>query len=158
MAVDMFLKISTIDGESKDAKHKDEIEIESFSWGIVPSEKVDAADARSRPVVQDFNFAKRVDKSSPVLMLSCATGKHYDEAVLTARKAGEKPLEFLVIKMTNVFVTSYQTGGSSGDVVPVDQFSLNFEKIEETYTPQREDGSADKPVSAGFSVKDVKRG
>lgn len=158
MAVDMFLKIGTIDGESKDDKHKNEIEIESFSWGIVPSEKVDAADARSRPVVQDFSFAKRMDKSSPILMLSCATGKHISDAVLTVRKAGEKPLEFLVIKMTDLLVSSYQTGGSSGDVVPTDSFSLNFQAINVEYTPQRDDGGADKPVSAGFNVKDVKRG
>jgi type VI secretion system secreted protein Hcp len=152
MAVDMFLKLTGIDGESKDAKHKDEIEIESFSWGIQPPPD------DNKLAVGDFNFAKRVDKSSPILMLSCATGKHINEAVLTCRKAGEKQLEFLVIKMTDVLISSYQTGGSAGDIVPTDSFSLNFEKIEQTYVPQREDGSADKPVTAGFSVKEVKRG
>lgn len=154
MAVDMFLKLGDIQGESRDSKHTNEIEIESFSWGITPP-----PDDRSGKVsVGDFNFTKLVDKSSPILMLSCATGKHIGEGVLTVRKAGEKPLEFLVIKMTDILISSYQTGGSSGDVVPADQFSLNFQKIEQTYTPQREDGGADKPVSAGFDVREVKRG
>ncbi|MEX0674608.1 MAG: type VI secretion system tube protein Hcp [Gaiellaceae bacterium] len=154
MAVDMFLKISGIDGESQDSKHKDTIEIESFSWGITPRE----GDKQGKVSVQDFHFAKRVDKASPILMLSCATGKHISDAVLTCRKAGEKPLEFLVIKMTDILISSYQTGGSSGDIVPTDSFSLNFQAINVEYTPQREDGSADKPVSAGFNVKEVKRG
>ena len=119
MAVDFFLKLTEIEGESTDAKHKDELIIESFSWGLLNP-------AEDRVSVQDFNFTHMVDKSSPVLMLSCATGKHIDEAVLTARKAGEKPLEFLIIKLEEVLVTSFQPGGSASDILPSESFSLNF--------------------------------
>jgi type VI secretion system secreted protein Hcp len=149
MPVDFFLKLTDIDGESTDEKHKNEIDVESFSWGLLNP-------AEDRVSVQDFLFTSLVDKSSPILMLSCATGKHIDEAVLTARKAGEKPLEYLIIKLKEVLVTGFQPSGSAGDVLPVQSFSLNFGAIAFDYTLQREDGSKGETISRGFNVKDVK--
>ena len=149
MAVDFFLKLTEIPGESMDAKHKDEIIIESFSWGLFNP-------AEDGVPVHDFSFTHSVDKSSPILMLSCATGKHINEAVLTARKAGEKPLEFLIIKLEEVLVTSFQPGGSASDIMPTESFSLNFGQITFEYTQQRPDGSKGETVSRGFDVKDVK--
>ena len=149
MAADFFLKLTDIEGESTDDKHKNEIVVESFSWGLLNP-------ADDRASVQDFEFTSLIDKSSPILMLSCATGKHIDEAVLTARKAGEKPLEYLIIKMKDILVTGFQPAGSAGDVLPVQSFSLNFEAINWEYTQQRADGSAGEKISRGFDVKDVK--
>jgi type VI secretion system secreted protein Hcp len=149
MPVDFFLKLTDIEGESTDEKHKNEIVVESFSWGLLNP-------AEDRVSVQDFLFTSLVDKSSPILMLSCATGKHIDEAVLTARKAGEKPLEYLIIKLKEVLVTGFQPSGSAGDVLPVQSFSLNFGEITFDYTLQREDGSKGETISRGFNVKDVK--
>jgi type VI secretion system secreted protein Hcp len=149
MPVDFFLKLTDIEGESTDEKHKNEIVVESFSWGLLNP-------AEDRVSVQDFLFTSLVDKSSPILMLSCATGKHIDEAVLTARKAGEKPLEYLIIKLKEVLVTGFQPSGSAGDVLPVQSFSLNFGAIAFDYTLQREDGSKGETISRGFNVKDVK--
>lgn len=149
MAVDFFLKLTDIEGESTDVKHKDELIIESFSWGLMHP-------ADDRVSVHDFNFMHFVDKASPVLMLSCATGKHIDEAVLTARKAGEKPLEYLIIKLEDVVVTGFQPGGSAGDILPEESVSLSFGAIEFTYTVQKADGSAGEEISRGFNVKDVK--
>ena len=156
-AVDYFLKLDGIDGESTDDKHKDWIEIDSFSWGLGQADVGDASSragaAAGKVSIQDFNFSKRIDKSSPILMLSCASGKHMKEGILIGMRGGEKPQEYLVIKMTDILISSYQTGGSSGDVLPVDSFSLNFAKIEFTYTPQDERGGAGKPVSASWDVK-----
>lgn len=149
MAVDFFLKLTDIQGESTDEKHKDEIVIESFSWGLLNP-------ADDRVSVQDFLFTSLVDKSSPILMLSCATGKHIDEAVLTGRKAGEKPLEYLIIKLKDVLVTGFEPGGSAGDVLPAQSFSLNFGEITFDYTVQRPDGSKGETISRSFNVKDVK--
>jgi type VI secretion system secreted protein Hcp len=149
MAVDFFLKLTNIEGESTDEKHKNEIVVESFSWGLLNP-------AEDRVSVQDFLFTSLVDKSSPILMLSCATGKHIDEAVLTARKAGDKPLEYLIIKLKEVLVTDFQPSSSAGDVLPVQSFSLNFGAITFDYTVQRADGSQGETISRGFNVKDVK--
>jgi type VI secretion system secreted protein Hcp len=137
--VDYFLKISDIPGESTDSKHKGEIDILSFSWGATNT----AARSSGKVTVQDIQFTKNLDKASPNLMQHCATGKHFDGAVLTCRKAGSNPQEFLVIKLTDVLITGYTSGANptdtgfsalQGNGPTADQFSLNFEKIEMNYT------------------------
>ncbi len=143
--VDYFLKIAGVDGESTDDKHKAEIEVESFSWGEQQSGTAGhgGGAGAGKVIAQDFHFVKKLDKSSPVLMIACATGMHYKSAVLTARKAGAgQQQEYLKITMEDVLISSYQTGGASGsDIVPTDQISLNFAKLEISYKEQKPDGS-----------------
>ena len=91
-------------------------------------------------------------------MLACATGEHIKQALLSCRKAGGKQEVYLTVKFTDLLVSSYQTGGSgSGDVVPLDQISMNFSKIEFEYKPQKADGSMDSPMHAGYDVKANKK-
>src|SRR5215210_4691632 len=154
MAVDYFLKIDGVAGESKDSKHKDEIELEAFSWGA--SQAVHAGGgggAAGKVSMQDFHFVMRTNKASPKLFLACASGQHVKSAVLTARKAGKEQQEYLVYKFTDLLVSSYQTGGSEGGDVPVDQVSFNFSKIEVQYKPQSPTGQLGAAVSAGWDVK-----
>jgi len=100
----------------------------------------------------------KVNKASPKLFLVCATGEHIKKAVLTCRKAGKEQQEFYLVKMEDLLVSSYQTGGSShGDVIPTDQISLNFAKIEFEYKPQKADGTLDAPVKAGYDLKSNKK-
>jgi type VI secretion system secreted protein Hcp len=103
--------------------------------------------------MQDFNFVMSACKASPALMLKCAEGKHIDEAVLVCRKAGGVQEPYLKVTMKHVFVTSYQTGGSSGDIIPMDQVSLNFKTIETEYKPQNPDGSLGSAETAGWNVE-----
>ena len=103
--------------------------------------------------MQDFHFVMKVNKASPKLMLACATGEHISKATLTCRKAGKEQQEYLKINFTELLVSSFQTGGSAGDVVPTDQISVNFSKIEVEYKPQKADGSLDAPVKAGYDLK-----
>ena len=124
MAVDYFLKIDGIEGESKDTKHKGEIELESFSWGETQTGTTPpaaaAAPARSR--CRTSTSSMKVNKASPKLMLACASGEHIKKAVLTCRKAGKEQQEYLKVTMSDLLVSSYQTGGSShGDEVPIDR-------------------------------------
>jgi type VI secretion system secreted protein Hcp len=152
MAFDAFLKLGDIKGESTDRDHKDEIVIESFSWALgnttTPQSAGGGAGA-GKVSMQDFHFTMRTSLASPVLMQACASGKHFPDATLTARKAGEKPVEFLIIKMNDVIISSYQLGGeASGEVVPMDQISLNYTKIDFFYTngpPRPETQDADRP-------------
>jgi type VI secretion system secreted protein Hcp len=145
MPVDMFLKLGTIDGESTREGFKDWIEIESFSWGEAqsPDEKP------GRPTLQDFHFATRMSKASPKLMEACATGTFMKESMLVGLRSGqERTAEFMTFKLTDVLISSYQTSGAAAsDLIPTDSFSLNFAKLEFTYTPQRADGSAGTPVT-----------
>lgn len=142
--VDYFLKIDGVEAESTDDKCKGQIELESFSWGETQSGTAGRGGGAGAGKVQptDFSFVKKVDKSSPVLLIGCATGQHFKNAVLTARKAGGGQQDYLKITMEDVLISSYQTGGSAhSDVVPMDQVSLNFAKLEMSYKEQKPDGS-----------------
>lgn len=155
-AVDYFLKIDGIDGESTDGKHKNEIDLESFSWGATQSgtHVGGGGGGAGKVQMQDFHFVMKLNKSSPKLMLACANGQHIKKAVLTCRKAGGKQEEYMVVTMSDLLVSSYQTGGSAhGDVVPTDQISLNFAKIEFDYKPQDAKGGLGGSVKAGWDVK-----
>ena len=114
MAVDMFMKIKTIEGESTDKTHKKEIDVLAWSWGLSQSgtTHVGGGGGSGKVSVQDLSFTKYVDSSSNALILGCCSGEHYDEALLTVRKAGKDPLEYIKITMKEVIVTSVTTGGS----------------------------------------------
>jgi type VI secretion system secreted protein Hcp len=99
-----------------------------------------------------LSFTHFIDKCSPNLMIACANGKHFGEALLTVRKAGEKPLEYLKITLTDLIVTSVTTGGSGGEDRLTENVSLNFAKFKVEYTPQKKDGSGDAPVTVGWDI------
>jgi len=159
-SVDYFLKLKDIEGESADGKHKNEIDIESWSWGEnnAGSHAAGGGGGAGKVSMQDFNFTMRVNKASPKLLLACANGQHIKEGLLTCRKAGKEQQEYLKVKFTDLLVSSFQTGGSGGDVVPVDQISLNFAKIEYEYYPQKEDGTLGSKVPVWWNLKENKGG
>ena len=157
MAVDMFLKIDGIPGESTDASHSDEIDVLSYNWGESQPPTAGGAGgggAGGRVAVQDFHFAMRVNKASPKLFLACASGAHMRSAILTVRRSGGNPVEFLKWTLTDVTVGSYQTASNvpTGEQ-PLDQVSLRFAKIETEYRAVRPDGSLDAPIKAGWDVQ-----
>ena len=147
-AVDYFLKIDGVEGESTDVGHKGEINVESWSWGVSSSTSGNGASRAGKPCVSSFNFTKMLDKASPQLMANAVSGMSIKSAVLTARKAGEKPQEYLKVTLENVLVSSYSAAGSSD--VPVDQFSLNFTKMTVEYKVQKPDGTLGDPSTASF--------
>ncbi|HYV81443.1 MAG TPA: type VI secretion system tube protein Hcp, partial [Streptosporangiaceae bacterium] len=102
--------------------------------------------------VQDLHITKPIDKASPLLMLACASGRHFTSAVLTAQRPGTEPLDYLTISLGGVMVNSYQIEAPAGQPRPADQVSFSFRQIEIGYRPQLPDGSLDQPVSAGWDV------
>jgi type VI secretion system secreted protein Hcp len=159
-AVDYFLKIAEAPGESKDDKHPGEIDIESFSWGQTQqgTSSSGGGGGAGKVVAQDMHFVSKMSKASPVLFIHCSTGAHFKNAILTARKAGGGQQEYLKVTMDEVLVTSYQTGGSAhGDIVPTDQFSLNFAKLEIIYKEQKPDGSLGAEVKQKYDFKANKK-
>jgi type VI secretion system secreted protein Hcp len=160
MPSDYLLEIDGIKGESSDDKHKGTIEVESFSWGATQQGSFSAGSGGGAGKVsfQDLHLTTRVNKSSPILMLACATGQHIKKATLFVRKAGGDQHDYYKVDMTDLLVSSYQSGGSSGsDALPVDQFSLNFGAIKFEYKPQKADGSLDSAVTAGYDLKANKK-
>ncbi|MCI0558440.1 MAG: type VI secretion system tube protein Hcp [Nitrososphaera sp.] len=152
-AVDYFLKIEGIDGESTDDKHPGWIEIQSWSWG--ESNRLTSFFRSSSSIgkvnMQDFHFTMKVNKASPKLMLACATGEHFKMMTLVAVK-GEDRQEFLTFTLTDTLISSYQTSGMQGDV-PSEHITVNFSKIEYEYKPMNRDGSLGESIRAGWDVK-----
>ena len=149
MAVDMFMKIGDLKGESRDSVHKQEIDVLSWSWGCSNSGSAHTGGGAGagKANVQDLSFTKYIDKCSPSLLLACCKGNHYDSALLTVRKAGGKPLEYLKVTMTEVLVSAVSTSGSGGDDRLTENVTLNFAKVKVDYVEQKPDGTeGDKPT------------
>ena len=155
MAVDMFLKIDGIKGESFDDKHKDEIDVLGWSWGSSQSgtTHTGGGGGAGKVNVQDISFTKYVDKATPMLLKACCNGQHIKEVNLVVRKAGEKPLEYLKIKLSDCLVSSLSTGGTGGQDRLTENISINFGKFQMTYTAQDAMGAAAGEVPFAFDVK-----
>jgi type VI secretion system secreted protein Hcp len=154
MAVDMFLKLEGIKGESVDGKHKDEIDVLAWSWGMSQSGTTHVAQGggAGKVNIQDMSITKYVDKASATLMAKISHGEHITKATLVVRKAGKDPLEYIVITMEDVLVTSLSTGGSGGEDRLTENLSLNFARVKTSYVPQKADGSGDPAVDYGYDI------
>jgi len=154
MAVDMFLKLEKIKGESKDKVHKDSIHVLAWSWGLSQSGSthLSSGGGAGKASFQDISITKYVDKASATLMEYVATGEHIVKAQLIVRNAGGKPLEYIKIDMKDLIVSSYSTGGSGGEDLLTEQLTLNFAEIKVSYVPQNDDGSGAAAVDFAFNI------
>ncbi|MEM5366837.1 type VI secretion system tube protein Hcp [Paraburkholderia azotifigens] len=155
MAQDIFLKITGIDGEAPDASHKNEIEVASWSWQISQQSNMHTGSGggAGKASVEDLAFDHMVDRASPNLMKYCLTGKHIDQAVLTIRKAGGNPLEYLKITMNDVIVTQVSPAGSNNDDGIREHVRLSFAKVKQEYVVQNAQGGSGGAVTASFDIK-----
>lgn len=155
--VDYFLKIDGIDGESEDSQFKKHIQLESWSWGESNSgtSSFGGGGGAGKVSMQDFHFVMMMNNASASLAQACANGTHIPHAELNCRKAGDTPQVFLKVKMTDILISSYQTGGSShGEIIPTDQISMNFAKIELAYGKQDSKGKvASLDQKFGYDLK-----
>jgi len=155
---DYYLKIDGVEGESNKKGTENQIELLSWSWGETNSGSMShgTGGGTGRVSMQDFNFTMTVNKATPKLMLYCATGQHVASAILTCRKAGTKEQQdFLIIKFTDLLISSYQVGGSQGDDgLPVDHVSFNYAKVEWEYKEQdTTKGTTKTAGKAGYDLK-----
>ena len=160
MASDIFAKIGDIKGESLDSKHKDEVEVLSWSWGVQQTGTMahGGGGGEGKANFNDFNFTHHIDKASPNLLRACATGEHIKDATITARKAGKGQQEFLIIKMNDVIVTSVAVSGSGDTAAMAESIALRFGKVNVEYKPQKADGSLDAGVHFKYDIKSNKVG
>jgi type VI secretion system secreted protein Hcp len=154
MAVDMFLALDGVKGESADSKHKGECDILAWSWGIhnTGTFQSGSGGGTGKSSFNDISVTKYVDVASPNLMLFCANGKHVAKATITVRKAGENPLEYLTIKLTKVLVSSYTTGGSGSDERLTENVSLNFAQVAVSYASQDATGAKSGSQDFGWNI------
>ncbi len=160
MASDIFAKIGDIKGELLDVKHKGEIEVLSWSWGVTQSGSVThgAGGGAGKASFLDLSFTHHIDKASPILMKSCATGVHIPEATITVRKAGKAPQEYLIIKMSDVIVTSVAMSVASEAPTNVENVTLQAAKVDYEYRSQKADGSLDAGLHFKYDIKANKVG
>jgi type VI secretion system secreted protein Hcp len=159
MAVDAFLKLGKVNGESIDAKHKDWIQILSWSWGATNhgSAGTGTGGGTGKVNVQDISITKVMDTSSPLLLKAVTLGEHYDTGQIVVRKAsgGKEPLPYLTIDLKEVFVTSYHVGHGGGDEF-TDQITLNFGEFKLTYQAQDKTGAKKGgPVDFGYNIAET---
>ena len=160
MASDIFAKIGDIKGESPDDKHKGEIEVLSWSWGVTQSGTMShgGGGGEGKASFNDFNFTHHIDKASPVLLKACATGEHIKEATITVRKAGKGQQEFLIIKMNDIIITGVAPSGAGDGAATAEHVALQFAKVDLEYKPQKPDGSLDAGVHFKYDIKGNKEG
>jgi type VI secretion system secreted protein Hcp len=155
MAVDMVLDLGgDIAGESKKKGFAGKIDVLAWSWGIANSGSfhTGGGGGTGKANFQDISITKYVDLASPTLMLYCANGKHFDKAKLVVRKAGENPLEYLIIELEKILVSGYSTGGSGGEDKLTENVTLNFAQVKVTYWSQNDKGGKDKSKDFGWKI------
>ena len=160
MATDIYLKLGDIKGESQDDRHKEEIEVLAWSWGVsqAGSMHTGGGGGRGKADFSDLNFTHYIDKASPNLLKSCANGEHVKEAKMTVRKAGKGQQEFLLITMNDVIITNVSPAGNGGEGGLVENVGLQFAKIDLEYKPQKPDGSLEAGVHFKWDIKANKEG
>ena len=165
-AVDYFLKIDGVEGESGDDKHQNEIEVEEFQWEQAQegSGQGGGGVGAGKVKMGDFRILLRTCKATPTLMLACASGEPYKSAILTCRKAGKGQQDYLKWTFTEVIISRYVHQGkefiSSSNqktVIPLDEVHLNFGTVECEYKVQKEDGSLGGSVKTGWDRKKNKK-
>lgn len=155
MAVDMFIRIGALKGESRDKQgYKEWIDVLSYSFGMTQQGygHMGGGMGAGKVNVHDLSITKHVDKCSADLMLHCCNGKHFPDAVLCVRKAGEKPLEYLKYTMTDVLITSVSQGGSGGGDIVSENCTIQFAKIKVEYKEQTQQGGVGATPSMTWDI------
>lgn len=158
MAVDLFLNIPEIPGESQ--KRKNEIDIQSFSFGAQNTGAFGTGGqggGAGKAQFQDVSLSKLVDKTSPKMFQACAAGTHFPQMTFTSQKAGDKPMVYYTLELEDVLISSVNNGGSSNGDQLEEHFSINFAKIKFVYTEQKADGTAGPKSEAAFDVRQNKK-
>lgn len=153
MAVDFFLKLDKIDGESADGQYPDYIDVLSWSWGASQTGTMSYGGGGGAGKVnfQDFTFSMRMNKATPKLILACASGDHITKGQFLARKAGKEQQTYMTITFHEILISHYSTGGGGDE--PIENVSLNFSKVEFEYKPQKEDGTLAEAITTGWDLK-----
>ena len=155
MTSDVFAKIGTIQGESTDVNHKNEIDVLAWSWGVMQSGSMayGGAGGTRRASFNDFTFTHHIDKATPLLLKACAVGSHIPDGTITVRKAGKGQQEYLIIKMTDVLITSVAMSVAEGAPTTAENVTLQFAKVDFEYKPQKADGSLDVGLHFKYDIK-----
>lgn len=157
MAIDVYLQIDGIKGESADDKHRDWIECSSVHWGISQPKSATASTGgghtAERADLQDIMFTKLADISTPILLQTCAVGKTIPRAKFEFMRAdgnGDR-VKYFEIDLENVLIGMISPGIHAGDILS-ENVSLKFSKVKWRYTQQKVTGGAGGGTSGGWDL------
>ncbi|KAG8150608.1 Hcp family type VI secretion system effector [Burkholderia catarinensis] len=155
MAQDIFLKLTGIRGESRDAAHPDEIEVLEWDWSAAQLSTTlsGTGSTEGKCTANDLTIEHYVDRASPILMLHCLKGNHIENAVLVVRKAGGVPLEYLKITLDEVLITRINSVANLNMARPREAVQLSFARIRQEYVVQNAQGGSSGTVTAGYDIK-----
>jgi type VI secretion system secreted protein Hcp len=150
--LDMYLKLPGIPGASFDDRHRDEIPVLTWAWGVDTTTTVFGGGGAGigRPRPRPFLFAANTDIQSPKLALIASTGGRLATAVLTCVKAGDRPFTFTSLAFTDLAVTSCGVTLDPDEGRPYDLVSMSYRKVTQSVWTQRDDGSVGDPVVMTF--------
>jgi type VI secretion system secreted protein Hcp len=156
MAVDYFLKLDGIQGESQDANHKNEIQILSWSWGAsnVSSVSGTGGSGAGKVDMSDVSMMLNFDKSTPKFFKAVAKGMHISSGTLSAIKAGSDGKPYLKVDFKEIFVTGLQM--SAAGEVPAVSLSFTYDEIKMDYSAQDEKGNMASTGPVTFNTKENK--
>jgi type VI secretion system secreted protein Hcp len=154
MPVDMFLKVDGIKGESTDSKHKDEIEVLWWNWGMTSSPALGGGGGAGagRVSFRDLAIGKHIDAATAKLMLACASGQHISSAELTARQRGDRGIDYLKVKMDIVLVTSVGIGEPEAGGEVTETVTFNFREVRVEYLGQSATGAPNPPIAFAWDL------
>lgn len=154
MAIDMFLKLESVEGESEDSVHAGEIDVLSWTFGANQSTTSHSGGGAGAGSVgfTDIVLTKKPDRSSPTLYFLCCQGKHLPTGTVTVRKAGGEALEYMKVQLEEVFITGFRTSGSDGSDQMLEEVSLSAKRVGVVYTPQLADGTGGATIGRGWDI------
>jgi type VI secretion system secreted protein Hcp len=156
MAIDCFLQIPGIAGESMDHDFAGQIDVLSWKFEATHpgTTHVGPGSGAGRVEVRDLAITKWLDRATPVLVQACCASGYFANATLTCRRGGAAPVRYVRLNFDGVSITAVSTGGSAEEGRFTEEVSLNFAKFTITYTPQRPDGTADADVGPlGWDIR-----
>jgi type VI secretion system secreted protein Hcp len=156
MPVDIFAKLGSIAGESSDSKHKDEIEVLSFSWGVSNTAQFGPGTGAGKATFRDLSIVHKIDKATPLLLKACATGQHLPQATITQRKAGGAQQEYLTIKLNDVVITNVALDSTLSE--GMESVSMTFAKVNFEYKAFKADGSLGGGISFKYDLQSQREG
>jgi type VI secretion system secreted protein Hcp len=156
MAVDYFLKLDGVEGESSDANFKNQIQLMSWSWGASQTSSVagTGGSGAGKADLSDFSLMTYFDKSTPKFFKSIGLGTHIATGTLSAVKSGAQGKPYLKVDFAEIFVTSLQMSGSSE--VPTVSISFTYNEIKIDYSVQDEKGNTKSTGPVTYNTKENK--
>jgi type VI secretion system secreted protein Hcp len=156
MAVEIFLRLDGITGESQKNNAVGWIELFSFSNGASNPSSVafGTGSGAGKVDLSSLSLQKQLDSSSPALFQNCCAGTHVATGNMIVREAtgGDTTQVYYQYDMTEVFIDSISWGGSAGGGKPSESVSVSSKSLYITYTPQNADGSLGSKIPAGWNV------